>query len=61
MITMQSGSAASASRKWFSISSGSQPEYCSIRFSTPNACAAARAPLVRGSVAPSPGLPPICM
>ena len=38
MITMQSGSAASASRKWLSICSGSQPEYCSTRSATPNAC-----------------------
>ncbi len=60
MITMQSGSAASASRNWFSICSGSQPEYCSISLA-PNAAAAALAPLVRGKVAPPPGLPPICM
>ena len=58
MISMQAGEAASASRKCFSITSGCHPEYCSESF-TPNAAAAARAPLVRGRVEPSPGLPPI--
>ena len=59
-MPMQSGSAAEASRKWFSIVSGAQAEYCSSN-STPNALAASRAPVVRASVAPSPALPPICM
>ena len=60
MISMQSGRAATASLNWLIMVSGAQAENCSLR-STPNASAACAAPVWRASVAPSPGLPPICM
>ena len=60
MISMQAGLAAIASLNWAIIVSGAQAENCAFR-STPNASAACAAPVCRASVAPSPGLPPICM
>jgi len=57
---MQVGLAAIASRNWSSIFSGCQAENCSTSW-TPNALAASAAPVWRAQVAPSPGLPPICM
>ena len=61
MIAMQDGLAASACLNCSIIFSGAQPENCSFRLSRPSAWAAAAAPVWRASVAPSPGLPPICM
>src|SRR5574337_550672 len=60
MIAMQFGLAASASLNWAIIFSGAQAENCDLS-STPSASAACFAPVWRASVAPSPGLPPICM
>ena len=61
MITMQDGLAAIACLNCSIIFSGAQAENCSLSWSTPSAWAAAAAPVWRASVAPSPGLPPICM
>ena len=60
MISMQFGLAATASLNWLIMVSGAQAENCSLS-STPSALAACAAPVWRASVAPSPGLPPICM
>ena len=60
MISMQLGLAAIASLNWLIIVSGAQAENCGLS-STPSASAASFAPVWRASVAPSPGLPPICM
>ena len=60
MISMQFGLAAIASLNWLIIVSGAQAENCDLS-STPRASAASFAPVWRASVAPSPGLPPICM
>src|SRR3954469_21363753 len=61
MIAMQEGLAAIACLNWSIMVSGAQPENCSLSWSTPSALAAAAAPVWRARVAPSPGLPPICM
>src|SRR5262245_14483941 len=60
MISMQVGLAATASLNWLIMVSGAQAENCSLS-STPKALAACAAPVWRARVAPSPGLPPICM